>query len=986
MNTRNISQLLLAALLVIVTVDIHADVAFTDINPSSSTLDPTDADGSSGGRTNGLAAVPGDNTVFYAATEWGGLYKSTNSGSSWFRLDGHLPVATWDVVVDPANTSRVYATSFYGGRINPISGIQISNDGGVTWTHPLTAYPDPALEGTAGDNTPDPGFTCSSARRTEPSAFGVALSPDAPQTAYIGTNCGLAISNDSGVTWSFVDPSPADAADNVWDVVAQTGGIVDVCGDDGHMRSTDGGATWSPGSGLPSGRCLIAASPDETYVLFVAASDNNIYETDDGGANWTNMGTPDRRLQGRIPFVAVNDRTGTAFDLWYGDVSVFRGGCTTPAAPAPGGAPRCPAGRAVPATPPPTGWGGPFTRSTGAHDDAGYIVFDSGAAIDACPMLISSDGGVFLNTDLGADCQNPDWEQPNTTPHALWIYGMDGADQAGDSAEDLYFGTQDNGTFASTDAGAAAPTWFNRDCCDSFDIVADVVRVISTLCCGYSIRYSNPGMTGTTNVATSPPGGITAFNYIDFIDQYGGNQYVAVSNTGAYITSDITASPVVWTQLGAASTPAGGFCGIHVSQSGGVSTFYAQTFCIPSTNSIFEAPGTGQLWKYTGTAPGGAWQRVDNNDGVSGGFGIVAVAPSDPNRVYASNLAPTGARMVFSIDGGMTWSNDVALDARMTAGGVFRYQTQAGPTPQPQFNGYIQPSLLKFHPTDPDIIVAGGRDSGVFLTANGGAYWGLLTDPINSDTSGVPHLPRPWFAYFDLEPSDNPGELNLYIGTQGRGVWRVAINNQMPVAQICADITAECAGASTEVVVDGSCSSDPDGDPLDYQWSSATCTFDDATESSPMASCPLGVNTVTLVVTDPFGAMSTPFDALITVEDTTPPALSVSMSPDTLWPPNHKLTPATANITAADACDVSPAVSLLSAVSNEPDNAVGDGNTVNDIQAADIGTDDRDLLLRAERQGSGNGRIYTITYQAEDASGNSGQQDATVTVPHDRRP
>ncbi|WP_455210865.1 hypothetical protein [Kaarinaea lacus] len=984
MKTQNMMHLLLAALLVVVVVDSHAGVTFTDINPNSSTLDPIDADGASGGRTNGLASVPGDNTTFYAATEWGGLYKSTDSGLTWFRLDGHLPVATWDIVVDPANTNRVFATSLYDGRVNPISGIQISNDAGVTWSHPLTAHPDPALEGTAIDNTPDASFACNNARRTEPSAFGIALSPDVPQTVYVGTNCGLAISNDSGVTWRFIDPSPADAADNVWDVVAQAGGIVDVCGDDGHMRSMDGGITWNPGSGLPSGRCSITTSPDETYVLFVAAGDNNIYETDDGGASWINMGTPDRRRQGRIPFVAVNDRTGTAFDLWYGDVSVFRGGCTTPATPAPGGVARCPAGRAAPATPPPAGWAGPFTRSAGAHDDAGYIVFDSSVAVDACPMIVSSDGGVFRNTDFGVDCQNPDWEQPNTTPHALWIYGMDGADQTGDDAEDLYFGTQDNGTFASTDAGVAAPSWFNRDCCDSFDIVADTIRVISTLCCGYSIRYSNPGMTGTTTIATNPPGGTTAFNFIDFIEQYGVNQYIAVSGSGAYITDDITASPVVWTQLGTASTPAGGFCGIHVSQSGGVPTFYAQTFCVPSTNSIFEALGTGQLWKYTGTDPGGTWQRVDNNDGVTGGFGIVAVAPTDPNRIYASNLALAGPRMVFSTDGGLTWNNDAVLDARMTANGVFKYQNQAGPTPQPQLNGYIQPSLLQFHPTNPDIIVAGGRDSGVFLTVNGGANWGLLTDPINSDTSGVPHLPRPWFAYFDLEPSDNPGELNLYVGTQGRGVWRLAIDNQPPVAQICADVTAECAGATTDVVVDGSCSSDPDGDPVSYQWSSGTCTFDDATAVNPSASCPLGVNTVTLVVTDPIGASSAPYDAQVIVEDTTPPLLSVSMTPDTLWPPNHKLVPVTAGITVTDSCDANPAVILFSAVSNEPDNSLGDGNTVDDIQDADIGTDDRELLLRAERQGPGSGRIYTITYEAEDSSGNSSQQEGTVIVPHDQ--
>ncbi|HKJ95645.1 MAG TPA: sialidase family protein, partial [Gammaproteobacteria bacterium] len=380
---------LLAGLFALSAMSAQATVTFTDVNPDSSTLDPTDPDGASGGRVNGLASVAADNQTIYAATEFGGLYRSTDGGLTWNRLDGHMPVATWDVKVDPVSTSTVYATSFFDGRTTPITGIQVSYDGGLTWNHPATAHPDPALEGTGQDNTPDPGFSCSATRRTEPSAFGIAIQPDAPQTVYVGTNCGLAITDDSGTTWRFIDPSPTDPADDVWDVVAQPGGIVDICGDDGHLRSTDGGLTWIAGSGLPSGRCSMAVSLDESYVLLVAASDNNIYESDNGGTTWTNLGTPDRRRQGRTPFAAVNDRAGAAFDLWYGDVSLFRGGCTTPSPAAPGGANRCPAGRVTPATPPPAGWAGPFTRGTGAHDDVGAIVFDTEATIDACPTVFA---------------------------------------------------------------------------------------------------------------------------------------------------------------------------------------------------------------------------------------------------------------------------------------------------------------------------------------------------------------------------------------------------------------------------------------------------------------------------------------------------------------------------------------------------------------------------------------------------------------------
>jgi hypothetical protein len=73
-------------------------------------------------------------------------------------------------------------------------------------------------------------------------------------------------------------------------------------------------------------------------------------------------------------------------------------------------------------------------------------------------------------------------------------------------------------------------------------------------------------------------------------------------------------------------------------------------------------------------------------------------------------------------------------------------------------------------------------------------------------------------------------------------------------------------------------------------------------------------------------------------------------------------------------------------VSSEPDDAKGggDGKTTNDIQDADIGNEDYNISLRAERQGKGDGRIYTITYEATDDSGNSATASATVTVPHNQ--
>ena len=138
--------------------------------------------------------------------------------------------------------------------------------------------------------------------------------------------------------------------------------------------------------------------------------------------------------------------------------------------------------------------------------------------------------------------------------------------------------------------------------------------------------------------------------------------------------------------------------------------------------------------------------------------------------------------------------------------------------------------------------------------------------------------------------------------------------------------------------------------------------------------------TRTWTATDDCGN-STSAIQVITVQDTTAPSISVSVSPDTLWPANHKMIQITATLTVSDNCDSEPEVVVTSIESNEPINAkgVGDGNTSPDWEIID-GT----IWLRAERDGTGTGRIYTITYTVTDACGNSSTATVEVTVPHDQ--
>ena len=118
---------------------------------------------------------------------------------------------------------------------------------------------------------------------------------------------------------------------------------------------------------------------------------------------------------------------------------------------------------------------------------------------------------------------------------------------------------------------------------------------------------------------------------------------------------------------------------------------------------------------------------------------------------------------------------------------------------------------------------------------------------------------------------------------------------------------------------------------------------------------------------------------------TTPPVITVQVTPETLWAPNHKLVDIRATVAVSDICDPNPTFVLTSITVDEPDNGLGDGNTTGDVRQAAFGTPDTSFQLRSERSGPGNGRVYTIRYTARDMAGNTASATARVTVTHDRR-
>jgi outer membrane protein assembly factor BamB len=113
---------------------------------------------------------------------------------------------------------------------------------------------------------------------------------------------------------------------------------------------------------------------------------------------------------------------------------------------------------------------------------------------------------------------------------------------------------------------------------------------------------------------------------------------------------------------------------------------------------------------------------------------------------------------------------------------------------------------------------------------------------------------------------------------------------------------------------------------------------------------------------------------------TTPPTCTAAVArPAHLWSPHHQLVPiAITGVTDPDGHAVT--ITVTGVTQDEPVNGKGDGNT-----SPDAVIQDGAASVRAERSGTGNGRVYHISFRADDGKGDSCTGVVTVSVPHSQK-
>lgn len=225
------------------------------------------------GRTRGLIVDPDDIThrTWFAGSASGGIWKTTNGGTSWDWLTPNFPnLATTTLAMAPSNHSIIYAGTGEGfGSFEEVRGHGIfkSNNRGTTWTF---------LSNTTDMNEIN----------------RIIVSPSSANLVLAASNNGIYRSIDGGLNWTKVYSGYVQDLRAVpGDFNVQYGAQYGL----GVIKSTDGGVTWSTSNtGMnTNGRVEIDISPAKTDRIFASAqgtlsgTKSDLYVSDDGGVTWS---------------------------------------------------------------------------------------------------------------------------------------------------------------------------------------------------------------------------------------------------------------------------------------------------------------------------------------------------------------------------------------------------------------------------------------------------------------------------------------------------------------------------------------------------------------------------------------------------------------------------------------------------------------------------------------------------------------------------
>ncbi len=282
--------------------------------------------GPEGNRVSAVTSVPGDPLVYYAGAASGGIFKTTDGGSTWEPIfDDQQVSSIGDLAVAPSDPSTVWAgtgESCIRSHISVGEGIFKSTDAGRTWKRMGLERTGRIGKVVIDPQNPNIVLAC---------ALGHAYGPQQERGVFRTT--------DGGETWSRVlfadentgcsdlemDPrNPRKLVAGMWQLEIHTWGRESGGPGSGLFTSNDGGLTWQrlTGRGLPRGpvgkvvMAIARSNPDRVYTLIETGDGvpwqgketetGQLWRTDDGGETWQKISS-DRNYMGRAHYYSHLD-------------------------------------------------------------------------------------------------------------------------------------------------------------------------------------------------------------------------------------------------------------------------------------------------------------------------------------------------------------------------------------------------------------------------------------------------------------------------------------------------------------------------------------------------------------------------------------------------------------------------------------------------------------------------------------------------------
>ncbi|HXF39119.1 MAG TPA: glycosyl hydrolase [Blastocatellia bacterium] len=248
------------------------------------------------GRVCSIAVDPMDHSRYYVGVASGGVWKTTNSGTTWAPIfDNEASYSIGTITIDPKNPFTVWVGSGENNSQRSVSygdGVYRSDDGGRSWKNVGLKTSEHVGRIVIDPRNSDHVYVA---------AQGPLWSAGGDRGLFKTTDGGkswknvLSISENTGVTDVVIDANNPDtlyAASyqrrrHVWT-------FIDGGPESAIYKSTDAGATWNKlRAGLPNvdmGRIGLAISPVDTNVIYatIEATDRRggIFRSTDRGGSW----------------------------------------------------------------------------------------------------------------------------------------------------------------------------------------------------------------------------------------------------------------------------------------------------------------------------------------------------------------------------------------------------------------------------------------------------------------------------------------------------------------------------------------------------------------------------------------------------------------------------------------------------------------------------------------------------------------------------